>query len=65
MKENKKHHSDYYTINQSRSCFTIDLKKNLVNELHSNQYKSDELIKSIENIINNILNNKSPPGKTR
>ncbi len=65
MKENKKHHSAYFTITQSKSCFTINLKKNLVNALHSNQYRSNELIKSIENVINNILNNKSPPRRTQ
>ena len=63
--EDKKLHNTYFTIKRSESCFTIDLKKNLINELHSNPYKSEELIRSFESIINKILNNKSPPGRTQ
>ena len=65
MQEGRKHHDTYFTIKRSKSCFTIDLKKNLIDELCSNPYKSDELIKSIENIISKMFNNKSPPGRTQ
>ena len=65
LQEGKNYYGTYFKVHQSRSCFTINLKKNLANELHISRCKSYELIQSIENIINKMSNHKSPPRRTK